>query len=51
MGFVSDRLYSGIARREFADPAKPDCLWGVTKGVHTPATLAWAAEKYPGVGV
>jgi hypothetical protein len=49
MGFVSDRLYAGISRREFTDPAEPGCFWGVSKVVHTPATAAWAALNYPGV--
>ena len=48
MGFVSDRLYAGITRREFADPNQPGCLWGVSKVVHTPSTAAWAALNYPG---
>lgn len=48
MGFVSDRLYAGITRREFSDPSQPGCLWGVSKVVHTPTTAAWAALNYPG---
>lgn len=48
MGFVSDRLYAGISRREFSDPSQPGCLWGVTKVVHTPVSAAWAALNYPG---
>lgn len=49
MGFVSDRLYAGISRREFSDPQQPGCLWGVSKVVHTPTTAAWAAVNYPGM--
>lgn len=48
MGFVSDRLYAGIARRQFTDPRQPDCLWGVSKVVHTPLTAAWTAHNSPG---
>ncbi|KAF6265941.1 hypothetical protein COO60DRAFT_1697600 [Scenedesmus sp. NREL 46B-D3] len=49
MGFLSDRLYAGIARRTIADPRQPHCLYGVSKVVHTPVTAAWAAENFPGV--
>lgn len=35
MGFVSDRLYAGISRREFTDPSEPGCFWTVSKVVHT----------------
>jgi hypothetical protein len=48
MGFVSDRLYAGISRREFSEPSDPGCFWTVSKVVHTPATAAWAALNYPG---
>lgn len=48
MGFVSDRLYAGITRREFSEPSDPGCFWTVSKVVHTPATAAWAALNYPG---
>jgi hypothetical protein len=48
MGFVSDRLYAGISRREFSDPSEPGCFYTVSKVVHTPTTAAWAALNYPG---
>jgi hypothetical protein len=48
MGFLSDRLYAGIARRTFTDKRQPHCLFGVSKVVHTPVTAAWAAENFPG---
>jgi hypothetical protein len=48
MGFVSDRLYAAISRREFTHPNQPDCLWGVSKVVHTPAALALAHTQWPG---
>jgi hypothetical protein len=48
MGFLSDRLYAGIARRTFSHPSQPHCLYGVSKVVHTPVTAAWAAEHFPG---
>lgn len=51
MGFVSDRLYAGISRREFTDPSEPGCFWTVSKVVHTHTTAAWAALNYPGACV
>lgn len=48
MGFVTDRVYAGISRREFTDPNEPGCFYTVSKVVHTPATAAWAALNYPG---
>lgn len=49
MGFLSDRLYAGIARRTFKDPEEPhSTLYGVTKVVKTPTATAWAGDHYPG---
>lgn len=49
MGFLSDRLYAGIARKTFRDIERPgSALYGVTKVAKTPAATAWAAEHYPG---
>eukprot|EP00879_Flechtneria_rotunda_P003929 GHRR01004169.1.p1 GENE.GHRR01004169.1~~GHRR01004169.1.p1 ORF type:complete len:613 (+),score=212.40 GHRR01004169.1:1245-3083(+) len=49
MGFLSDRIYAGIARKTFTEPGQPGILYGVSKVVKAPVAGAWAAEQFPGV--